>query len=210
MLESEGSQSRTEIHNCGHRARLASSACNVGLWSHHEEIRNSASPAYHSPMIIRQEELKDGPAIHDVVQAAFGRIVEATLVDQLRADGDTVISLVAVDHASLIGHVMLSRMQAPFKALGLAPVSVRPDRQKSGVGSSLVREVLVRARLGGWDAVFVLGDPRFYRRFGFDPELASRFTSPYAGPHLMVLPLKSGLSETTGRIGYAPAFAALG
>ncbi|MGY3617762.1 GNAT family N-acetyltransferase [Bradyrhizobium sp. USDA 10063] len=160
-------------------------------------------------MIIRDEELNDVPAIRGLVQIAFDRMVEATLVDQLRADGDAVISLVAIDHALLIGHVMLSKMEAPFKALGLAPVSVRPDRQNSGVGSSLIREALVQARLGSWDAVFVLGNPGFYRRFGFDPELASHFTSPYAGPHLMVRPLRGNIPEI-GRIDYAPAFTDLG
>jgi putative acetyltransferase len=160
-------------------------------------------------MIIREEELNDRAAIHDVVRAAFGHAAEAILVDQLRADGDGVISLVAVDHACIIGHIMLSEMKAPFKALGLAPVSVRPDRQRSGVGSSLVREALTLARRGMWDAVFVLGDPGFYRRFGFDPEPARGFSSPYAGPHFMVFRLKDSLPATAGRIDYASAFAAL-
>jgi putative acetyltransferase len=160
-------------------------------------------------MIIREEELHDRAAVSDVVRAAFGRAAEAVLVDQLRADGDSVISLVAVDRLCIIGHVMLSKMKAPFNALGLAPVSVRPDRQRSGVGSSLVREALTWAGRGRWDAVFVLGDPAFYRRFGFDPELAKGFSSPYAGPDFMLLPLKNSLSATTGRIDYAAAFAAL-
>jgi putative acetyltransferase len=160
-------------------------------------------------MIIREEELRDEAAIYDVVRAAFGQTAEAELVDELRADSDSTISLVAVDHDLIIGHVMLSKMKAPFKALGLAPVSVWPNRQRAGIASSLVREALTRVRQGSWDAVFVLGDPAFYRRFGFDPELASRFISPYAGPHLMVLSMKNGLPATTGRIDYAPAFAAL-
>ena len=160
-------------------------------------------------MIVREEELQDRAAIHDVVRAAFGQAAEAVLVDQLRADGDSVISLVAVDHARIIGHVMLSKMKAPFNALGLAPVSVQPNRQRSGVGSSLVREALTRAQRGSWDAVFVLGDPGFYGRFEFDPEPASGFSSSYAGPHFMVLAMKNSLPTATGRIDYAPAFAAL-
>jgi putative acetyltransferase len=161
-------------------------------------------------MIIREEGPSDRAAVHEVVRAAFGRTNEAMLVDRLRADGDSTVSLIAVDDASVIGHVMLSRMKAPFQALGLAPVSVRPDRQRSGVGSSLVLEALTRARQGRFEAVFVLGDPAFYGRFGFHSEPASGFTSPYAGPHFMVLPLKSGLSTRTGTIDYASAFATLG
>jgi len=160
-------------------------------------------------MMVREEELYDRVAVHDAVRAAFGRAAEAMLVDQLRADGDSVVSLVAVDQTRIIGHVMLSRMKAPFNAFGLAPVSVHPDRQRSGVGSSLVREALIRARRESWDAVFVLGDPGFYCRFGFNAELASGFNSPYAGPHFMVLSLKNALPATTGRIDYAPPFTAL-
>jgi putative acetyltransferase len=160
-------------------------------------------------MIIREEEFGDRAAIRDVICAAFGRSAEASLVDQLRADGDGTISLVAIDHDCIVGHLMLSKMTAPIKALALAPASVHPDRQRSGIGSSLVRDALGRARIGGWDAVFVLGDPRFYRRFGFVPELAVGFASPYAGPHFMVFSTKGSFPVRTGRIDYAAAFAAL-
>jgi putative acetyltransferase len=104
---------------------------------------------------------------------------------------------------------MLSRMKAPLRALGLAPVSVTPDRQRSGIGSLLIRTALERATREGWNAVIVLGDPAYYTRFGFDAALASGFESPYAGPYLMALPLKGSLAVTSGRIDYAAAFAAL-
>ena len=128
-------------------------------------------------MIVRDEQPADRAVIREVVQAAFGQAAEADLVDRLREDGDAVVSLVAVEERAILGHVLLSRMQAPFRALGLAPVSVRPDRQRSGVGSGLVR-VGDAARDESWDAVFVLGDPAFYRRFGFDPEAARGFARP--------------------------------
>jgi putative acetyltransferase len=160
-------------------------------------------------MSIRAECTNDNVAIRKVVRTAFGQPVEAVLVDQLRADGDSIISLVAVDHDQVIGHVLLSKMRAPFKALALAPVSVAPRWQRSGIGSALIREALSRARQESWDAVFVLGDPSFYGRFGFDPQLASEFSSSCAGPHFMVLPLSNCLPATSGYIEHAPAFAAL-
>jgi predicted GNAT family acetyltransferase len=77
-------------------------------------------------------------------------------------------------------------MQAPFRALALAPVSVAPERQKAGIGSALVRSAVERARQAGWEAVFVLGDPAYYGRFGFDAHRAAGFSTPYAGEHFMV------------------------
>jgi putative acetyltransferase len=90
--------------------------------------------------------------------------------------------------------------------LSLAPVSVAPHRQRSG---RLIRAGLARAAEDGWQGVFVLGDPGYYQRFGFSPARASGFTSPHAGPHLMVLALDGDLPATEGKVDYAPAFAAL-
>jgi putative acetyltransferase len=159
-------------------------------------------------MQIRPEQPADRAAIHALVAAAFGQKDEADLVDALRDAGDSVVSLVAVKDDRIVGHVMLSRMQAPFRALGLAPVSVIPDRQSAGVGSALINEAIRLAREAGYAAIFVLGDQAYYGRFGFDVEAAAGFSSPYAGHHFAVLVLQP-LSAITGAVDYAPAFGAL-
>jgi len=66
-----------------------------------------------------------------------------------------------------------------------------------------------RARSEGWPAIFVLGDPNYYERFGFDRKAAAGFMSPYVGPHFMVLKLSPSLPDTTGELRHAPAFATL-
>lgn len=160
--------------------------------------------------MIRAETASDVVAIRAVEEAAFARPHEADLVDALRTAGDAVYSLVAIEAEQLVGHVMFSRMDAPFRALGLGPVAVLPDRQRQGIGGRLIREGLLRAEAEDWQAVFVLGDPAYYRRFGFDPATAAGFQSPYAGPYLMALSLGAPhLPTRSGRIDYAPAFAAL-
>jgi putative acetyltransferase len=160
--------------------------------------------------MIRAETVSDIAAIRAVEEAAFARPHEADLVDAVRAAGDAVFSLVAIEAEQLVGHAMFSRMDAPFRALGLGPVAVRPDRQRRGIGGRLIREGLLRAEAEDWQAVLVLGDPAYYRRFGFDPAMAAGLGSPYAGPYLMALPLGApDLPTRSGRVDYAPAFAAL-
>jgi putative acetyltransferase len=162
-------------------------------------------------MIVRSETPGDIVAIRVVEEAAFLQSAEADLVDDLRAAGDSVFSLIAVEGETVTGHAMFSRLQAPFPALALGPVAVLPDRQRMGVGSRLIREGIARSEAAGWTGIFVLGDPAFYRRFGFDVGKASGFISPYAGPHLMALPLgRNELPTSTGSIQHAPAFAKLG
>lgn len=110
----------------------------------------------------------------------------------------------------MVGHIVLSRMDAPFRALGLAPLAVRADRQGQAIGSRLIVAALDDARAEGFDAVFVLGDPAYYGRFGFSAAAAEGFESPYAGPYLMVAALgRHALPVRTGRVAYAAAFADL-
>jgi putative acetyltransferase len=161
-------------------------------------------------MIVRLEMPGDVVAIRIVEEIAFGRRDEARLVDDLRAAGDAVFSLVAVDDGIVAGHAIFSRLQAPFPALALGPVAVLPEYRRRGIASQLIREGIARSEAAGWAAIFVLGDPAFYRRFGFDVRKARGFTSPYAGPHLMALsPGGDDLPADTGIIEYAPAFAGL-
>ena len=162
-------------------------------------------------MIVRLETTGDVVAIRAIAEAAFLQSAEPQLVEDLRDAGDSVFSLVAVEGETVIGHAMFSRLKAPFPALALAPVAVRPERQRMGVGSRLIREGIARSEAAGWSGIFVLGDPVFYRRFGFDVGKASGFISPYAGPHLMAVPLgRNELPTDTGSIQHAPAFAKLG
>jgi putative acetyltransferase len=155
---------------------------------------------------VRPERADDIAAIDTVIVRAFGRDDEARLVAQLRRDGDATISLVAVAGDAVIGHVLLSPMAAPFRALGLAPVSVAPAHQKQGIGAALVNAAIGQARQDGWSAIFELGDPTYYGRFGFRADLAAGFSSPYAGPHFMVLPLANALPVASGIVSYAAAF----
>jgi putative acetyltransferase len=157
-------------------------------------------------VIIRDEGPRDADDIRSFVSAAFGRADEATLIDDLRSAGDLAISLVAVDGGVLIGHVAFSPVRAPFRALALGPVAVEPAQQGKGVGSGLIREGLRRAIAAGVVAVFVLGDPGYYQRFGFSVERAAGFSSPYAGAHFMILTLSAALPVLHGRIDHASAF----
>ena len=159
---------------------------------------------------IRPETAEDRDAVRSLVAAAFPTRAEAGLVDRLRADGDAVYSLVATEGGAVVGHVLFSRMTAPFRALGLAPVSTAAGHRRQGIAARLIAEGLVRARRDGWAGVFVLGDPAYYGRFGFDVALAAGFASPYAGGHFMALTLGAAPPTLAGAVAYASAFAALG
>ena len=167
-------------------------------------MRSSEPP----PVFIRAEAAGDREAVRRLLLGAFPTSGEARLVERLREDGDAVLSLVAVEARAVIGHVLFSRLRAPASALALAPLAVRADRQRQGIGARLVEDGLERAKREGWRAVIVMGDPAYYGRFGFRPETVRGMASPYAGPALMGLALAGG-GLSGPRIEHAPAFAAL-
>lgn len=158
------------------------------------------------PVSVRPEASGDREAIDRLLRAAFPTSAEARLVERLCGDGDAVSSLVAVEAGDVVGHVLFSRLRAPASALALAPLAVRADRRRRGIGARLVEAGLDRAKREGWRAVVVLGDPAWYRRFGFRPEAVQGMASPYAGPALMGLALVPG-GLNGPRIEHAPAFA---
>lgn len=163
----------------------------------------------------------DAEAVDSVIRAAFagtdfGDQGEAELVRMIAADGDALVSLVAEHGGAIVGHVLFSRMDieadgAPLSGAGLAPVSVVPACQGQGIGDALIRAGLDALREQDCAISFVLGHETYYPRFGYSPELAARFASPFAGPHLMAMMLDSGAPwPLGGRADYAPAFGRMG
>ena len=155
-------------------------------------------------------------AIAAMTQDAFARAYgngdgEAALIAALRAANDVVVELAALEQGALAGHILFSRMaDEPFtgRIAGLAPMCVRGDRQRSGIGSALVRAGLSRCRDRGIRAVMVLGENDYYGRFGFEARLAEGIACPYAGPHFQALELEPGALAGTRSANYARAFAA--
>jgi putative acetyltransferase len=166
---------------------------------------------------IRVEQLGDVPHIRDIAAHAFGQRTEADLIDRLRADGDALISLVAVtDGGELAGHILFSRLTIDrgkgriTEAAALAPLSVRPEYQKQGIGSALIQAGITACSARGLAGIVVLGNPRLYRRFGFSAAAARNLRAPFSGDAFMALELRPGaLLGTPGSVRYADAFDAL-
>ncbi|QQS44881.1 MAG: N-acetyltransferase [Acidobacteriota bacterium] len=165
-------------------------------------------------LIIRQERAGDEEAIHRVVEAAFGGSAEAELVDELRKAGLATISLIAEVDREIVGHILFSPVRlepeaGDLRLLGLAPMAVSPGRQRSGIGSGLIREGLDEAARSGYEGVVVLGHPEYYPKFGFRPANLFGIRSIYnvRDEAFMALELKPGALEGhSGTIHYADQF----
>ncbi|MHA7774831.1 GNAT family N-acetyltransferase [Roseibium sp. M-1] len=166
-------------------------------------------------LTIRNVTPDDETAVRDLVTAAFPSDMEERLVHTLRHCGALVLEQVAVDkNGRIVGHVAFSRVTPAAVGPGqgmqiacLAPVSVWPDRQKSGIGSALIRASLEKLKDLGEDLVLVLGPPAYYPRFGFDPVLARKVQAPYAGDAFMALALtEAGSRDLPIEVAFATPF----
>lgn len=137
---------------------------------------------------------------------------EVAIIARLRADKDAIAELAAAENDEVVGHAMFSRLVAeprPFRAAALGPVCARIDRQRCGIGTALIRAGLADCVQSGVEAVFVLGDPLYYGRFGFSVANAAGVACVYSGPHFQALELRPGALAGVKSVAYAPAFAAV-
>ncbi len=164
-------------------------------------------------IIIRDERQGDVGGIRAVNLAAFETTTEADLVDALRERATQLISLVAEEETTIIGHILFSPVtlatEPGLTLMGLAPIAVVPSRQRQGVGSNLIWGGLERCRQLNAAAVVVLGYPEYYLRFGFCPASRLALRSEYDVPEgvFMVRELRDrALSGRSGTLRYHPIF----
>ncbi len=148
------------------------------------------------PITIRPEKETDFGPIRELVKEAFSTVPESEgdeqdFVDEMRRHRGYIpeLALVAERNGGLVGYVMLTETVVEGAARGgpvllLAPLCVSPRRQSRGVGAALIHEAFKRAVALGYDAVFLAGDPEYYRRFGFHA------TARYGIRHRMPVPDK--------------------
>lgn len=166
-------------------------------------------------MLIRQETEQDFTAIYDLVKAAFqtARVSdgdEQDFVVQLRSGSSYIpeLALVMEQDGRLIGHIMLTKTyvqgaSGSFEALLLAPIAIALEHREKSNGSKLIAESFQRAKTMGYTAVFLVGDPAFYERFGFRPTVSFgiQYTLPIPEQNVMACELTpNALNGVSGTV----------
>jgi len=160
---------------------------------------------------IRDEQLTDIERIAEITRDAFlaaprSSHTEHLIVANLRQSQALALSLVAEVDGEIVGHVAFSEVEISDGSngwFGLGPLTVKPGMQGKGIGSALVRAGLERLRQQGARGCVLVGEPSFYRRFGFtnNPELMLEEASQ---EYFMSLPLSG--NGARGVVTYHPAF----
>lgn len=166
------------------------------------------------PITIKQETDEDFRSIYTIHKQAFDQNNEAELILQLRQTKifDSRLSLIAFYKTEAVGHILfypliLKTKNVSIQTLGLVPLAVKPQFQNQGIGSFLVKEGLKRARNLDYKSVFVVGNPEYYKRFGFSLFRGITNNIGVSPDHFMALELVTGsLKNIEGKLIYPPEF----
>ena len=162
-------------------------------------------------MVIRETTESDFEEVFSLIQSAFGNREESDLVRRLISDNDVLINLVAESSSVILGNIVVSTItMEPDLGLfcgGIAPLSVLPDQQSLGIGSKLMKSVIKESKKMEIDALFLLGDPDYYNRFGFT---VSKIKNDYSVENFQELALTEDcLVNIKSKVTYANAFSNL-
>ncbi|MFC7048951.1 GNAT family N-acetyltransferase [Emcibacter nanhaiensis] len=161
-------------------------------------------------MLIRKETPDDIDRIGFVIEAAFktARVssgTEAQIVERLRAADALMLSLVAEQDGTIVGHLAVSATvigdEENWALIG--PVAVLPEVQLQGIGSALMNEALQQLRTAGMAGVALVGNPAYYGRFGFRAWPGLNFPGV---PDEVVLALPFADSMPSGELSHHEAF----
>ena len=128
-------------------------------------------------MQIRTARKEDYGQIYRLVQTAFSTAqvsdgTEQDFVLELRRRPGYIpgLELEAEENGRIVGHIMLTEQAVEGRqvnALLLAPLCVALEYRNRGMGGQLIRAAFAAAGEMGYTAVFLIGNPDYYGRFGF-------------------------------------------
>lgn len=165
---------------------------------------------------IRQEDVQDHEQVYNVIKAAFEKAVhrdgnEQDLVVALRKSVSFIpeLSLVAVSKDKVIGYILFTEIKVgEMTALALAPLAVLPEYQRLGIGAGLIVEGHKIAAQLQYDYSVVLGDPRYYSKFGYIPASRYQIKAPFdvEDACFMAIKLRENARTANGVVEYDKAF----
>ena len=115
--------------------------------------------------------------------SAIGRHTRTCAVLFSRSHPSAKITLVTETDGALVGHIAFSPVtidnRKNWESYILAPLGVVPKYQNRRIGSKLIENGMERLSKMGVNVLFVYGDPNYYGKFGFNADLASKYSPPY-------------------------------
>jgi putative acetyltransferase len=121
-------------------------------------------------MKIRRLTSENHTRTYALLRQAFpDSTFEVQLVEDFHNNGKAVHEWVCIQNNKVIAYIAYSNAYNDSEICGLhlGPFAVKPEFQKQGIGSELLRFTL-RQEVIKEKTLFVLGEPGLYQKFGFE------------------------------------------
>jgi predicted N-acetyltransferase YhbS len=163
-------------------------------------------------LIFDREKENEFAEIYELIKVAFQTSENADgdeqdYVNNLRISKNYIpeLALTVKDNNKIIGHIMLTktsiiRNNEIIEALLLSPVCTLYEYRNKGVASKLIRHSMTLARKKDYKAIFLVGEPEYYSRFGFKSitNFGINDTGDIPEKYTMGLELEDGFLGTKG------------
>jgi len=130
---------------------------------------------------IRPVEVEEFRATEELIREAFWNHFqpgadEHFIAHSLRNSSDYLpeLDLVAISSGNLVGSIVYSKSKIQTEdgrtltdVITFGPLGVLPEYRNRGIAAKLIQESIRLAKLQGFRAVIIQGDPRFYGKLGF-------------------------------------------
>lgn len=165
---------------------------------------------------VRQETPEDYEEVYELIREAFAEAEHADgneqdLVTALRNGSAFIpeLSLVAERNGKPAGHILFTKAKVGnAEVLVLAPLSVKPQYQRQGIGTALMKEGHRIAKELGYQYALVLGDKKYYERAGYLPAEQLGIEVPQGMPSesFLAMKLQEHAEAISGSVTYAKEF----
>jgi putative acetyltransferase len=156
-------------------------------------------------MKIQKLTIENRAKVYALLQRTFpGSDYEAKLVRMLHENGKPIHEWVCIHTRKAIAYIAFTHAYHGHDICGLhlAPMAVAPEFQKQGVGAELLRFALRQEAIKS-QPLFVLGEPGFYKKFGFEP--CSLPNCPFDKNNAHFMSMRNN-ATTSFIVGYEPEF----
>ena len=162
-------------------------------------------------MKIREAIVADSELIRTLHLDAFGK-EEGLAISKLAIDlltdetAKPLLVLIAENGTNIVGSIIFSAVEVRgsegIVAYILAPLAVASAFQRRGIGRALIDRGLQMLKDRGTDLVFVLGDPKYYSRYGFAPHhhVSPPYELPYREAWMAIALKEKALELARGQI----------
>jgi putative acetyltransferase len=156
-------------------------------------------------MKIQKLSVENRPKVYALLKLAFPRSAyETGLVQKLHENGRVVHEWVCIHTSRVIAYIAFTNayQRKEICGLHLAPMAVSPEFQRQGVGAEILRFALRQESIRS-QTLYVLGEPGYYQRFGFEPCSNPLCTFDKDNAHFSSL---RNSATVAFKVGYEPEF----